>query len=61
MLIPLFLRKSTPVDPLVCPNPAPLEVAGGFDAFFSLEDFDPNLDWREALSAAWGVPYIEEE
>jgi hypothetical protein len=57
----LFTRKSSPTKLPAPVEAASLEVAGGFDAFFSLEDFDPDLGWREALAAAWGVPYTEEE
>lgn len=34
-----------------------IEVAGAFDAFVSLEDISPSLDWMEVLAASWGVPY----
>lgn len=34
-----------------------IEVAGAFDAFVSLEEISPNLEWMEVLAASWGVPY----
>jgi hypothetical protein len=56
-----FVRKPAPPQPPIHPETTALEVAGGFDAFFSLEDLDPDLDWHEALAAAWGLPYPEAE
>jgi hypothetical protein len=38
-----------------------LEVAGAFDAFVSLEDIAPNLDWMEVIAASWGVPNPQSE
>jgi hypothetical protein len=32
------------------------EVAGAFDAFVSLEEIAPNLDWMEVLAESWGLP-----
>ena len=55
------MRQVTPTPPSMPLDAAFLEVAGSFDAFLSLEDFDPDLGWREALAAAWGLPYVEEE
>ena len=57
----LVMRQVAPTPPAVPLDAAFLEVAGSFDAFLSLEDFAPDLSWREALAAAWGLPYVEEE
>lgn len=38
-------------------SPTVTEVAGAIDAFVSLEEIAPNLDWMEVLAATWGVPY----
>jgi hypothetical protein len=42
------------------PSPC-FEVACGFEAFCSLEELAPNLDWHEVLAASWGIPYVEED
>jgi hypothetical protein len=39
--------------------PAAAEVAGAIDAFVSLEEIAPHLDWMEVLAATWGMPYPE--
>ncbi len=33
------------------------EVGGMFDAFVSLEEISPELDWMEAIADSWGIPY----
>jgi DNA-binding transcriptional regulator YdaS (Cro superfamily) len=38
---------------------ATLEVAVAFDAFVSLEELVPDLDWEDALVSAWGIPAID--
>ena len=57
----LFAREPVLTPPPLPPETVTLEVAGGFDAFFSLEELDPDLNWPEALAAAWGLPYTEPE
>jgi hypothetical protein len=32
------------------------EVAGMFDAFVSLEEIAPGLDWTDAIADSWGIP-----
>ncbi len=61
MLKLFFARKSSPLKSPIHPDAVSLEVAGGFDAFFSLEDLNPDVGWREALATAWGVPYTEDD
>lgn len=33
------------------------EVGGMFDAFVSLEEISPELDWMEAIADSWGISY----
>ena len=33
------------------------EVGGVFDAFISLEEISPELDWMEAIADSWGIPH----
>lgn len=40
-------------------SPTVTEVAGAINAFVSLEEIAPNLDWMEVLAATWGVPCPE--
>ncbi|MBD1844180.1 hypothetical protein H6F89_12375 [Cyanobacteria bacterium FACHB-63] len=37
--------------------PAADEVGGMFDAFVSLEEISPELDWMETIADSWGIPY----
>ncbi|MCU0551065.1 MAG: hypothetical protein MUC48_17090 [Leptolyngbya sp. Prado105] len=32
------------------------EVAGMFDAFLSLEEIAPGLEWIDAIADSWGIP-----
>lgn len=34
-----------------------LEAGGMLDAFVSLEEISPELDWTEAIADAWGIPH----
>lgn len=40
---------------------SPLEVGGAIDAFISLEEIAPDVDWTDALAASWGLPYTASE
>lgn len=33
------------------------EVGGMFDAFVSLEEISPELDWMETIADSWGIPH----
>jgi len=33
------------------------EVGGMFDAFISLEEISPELDWNEVITDTWGIPH----
>ena len=33
------------------------EVGGMLDAFVSLEDIAPSLDWMETIADSWGIPH----
>jgi hypothetical protein len=46
-------------DYLETESPTVTEVAGAIDAFVSLEEIAPDLDWMEALAATWGMPCPE--
>ncbi len=36
------------------------EVGGMFDAFVSLEEIAPDLDWMEVIADSWGIPHSSE-
>ncbi len=36
-----------------------LEIASSLDAFTSLEEMAPGMDWQNLLAATWGLPAVE--
>jgi hypothetical protein len=45
---------------VVAPSAIDLEVASSLDAFTSLEDMAPGMDWQNLLAATWGLPAVAE-
>jgi hypothetical protein len=45
---------------VVAPGAIDLEVASSLDAFMSLEEMAPGMDWQNLLAATWGLPAVAE-
>jgi hypothetical protein len=43
------------------PSAIDLEVASSLDAFMSLEEMAPGMDWQNLLAATWGLPAVAEQ
>jgi hypothetical protein len=52
--------SQTKVANVVAPGAMDLEVASSLDAFTSLEDMAPGMDWQNLLAATWGLPAVAE-
>ncbi len=51
------LPSEIPCNPPPKSEEAPIrEVAGMFDAFVSLEEIAPDLEWMDAIADSWGIP-----
>ncbi|NJM46150.1 MAG: hypothetical protein HC860_08185 [Alkalinema sp. RU_4_3] len=44
----------------VVPGAIDLEIASSLDAFTSLEEMAPGMDWQNLLAATWGLPAVAE-
>jgi hypothetical protein len=45
---------------IAAPGAIDLEVASSLDAFMSLEEMAPGMDWQNLLAATWGLPAVAE-
>lgn len=52
----LDLHPAVSLDLSDAPDLAGLEISGSIDPFVNLEEIAPELEWSEAIAAAWGLP-----
>jgi hypothetical protein len=56
-LCQLFARQSACAS--LAQGAIDLEIASSLDAFTSLEEMAPGMDWQNLLAATWGLPAVE--
>jgi hypothetical protein len=55
----LFSQRQAPSATLA-QGAIDMEVASSLDAFMSLEEMAPGMDWQNLLAATWGLPAVAE-
>lgn len=58
-LCQLFSRRAA-MPVMTAPVAIDLEVASSLDAFTSLEEIAPGMNWENLLAATWGLPAVTE-
>jgi hypothetical protein len=56
----LFFQGQTTASAALAQGAMDLEVASSLDAFTSLEEMAPGMDWQNLLAATWGLPAVAE-